>query len=50
MLSGMVPSDGSDPEDLRRRLLAGRYAEVFSMCEVFVTSFTSITGLVESAS
>jgi hypothetical protein len=23
MLSGMVPSDGSDPEDLRRRLLAG---------------------------
>jgi hypothetical protein len=28
MLSGMVPSDGSDPEDLRRRLLAGRYAEV----------------------
>jgi hypothetical protein len=28
MLSGMVPSDGSDPDDLRRRLLAGRYAEV----------------------
>jgi len=28
MLSGMVPNDGSDPEDLRRRLLAGRYAEV----------------------
>ena len=28
MLSGMVPSNGSDPEDLRRRLLAGRYAEV----------------------
>ena len=28
MLSGMIPGDGSDPEDLRRRLLAGRYAEV----------------------
>jgi hypothetical protein len=28
MLSGMVPNDGSDPDDLRRRLLAGRYAEV----------------------
>ena len=28
MLSGMVPTDGSDPDDLRRRLLAGRYAEV----------------------
>ena len=28
MLSGMVPSDGRDPDDLRRRLLAGRYAEV----------------------
>lgn len=28
MLSGMVPSDGSDPDDLRRRLLSGRYAEV----------------------
>ena len=28
MLSCMVPSYGSDPEDLRRRLLAGRYAEV----------------------
>jgi hypothetical protein len=28
MLSGMAPSDGSDPDDLRRRLLAGRYAEV----------------------
>ena len=28
MLSGLVASDGSDPDDLRRRLLAGRYAEV----------------------
>jgi hypothetical protein len=28
MLSGLIPSDGSDQEDLRRRLLAGRYAEV----------------------
>lgn len=28
MLSGMVPSDGSDPEDLRRRLRAGCSAEV----------------------
>jgi len=28
ILSGLIPSDGSDPEELRRRLLAGRYAEV----------------------
>jgi hypothetical protein len=28
MLSGMLPSDGSDSDDLRRRLVAGRYAEV----------------------
>lgn len=28
MLSGLIPSDGSDEEQLRRRLLAGRYAEV----------------------
>ena len=24
----MIPGDGSDPEDLQRRLLAGRYSEV----------------------
>jgi hypothetical protein len=28
MLSGLVPTDGTDPEDLKRRLLSGRYAEV----------------------
>jgi hypothetical protein len=28
MLSGLVANDGTDPEDLKRRLLAGRYAEV----------------------
>jgi len=28
MLSGLMPSNGADPEDLRRRLLAGRYGEV----------------------
>ena len=28
MLSGLIPEDGSDPEALRRRVLAGRYAEV----------------------
>jgi hypothetical protein len=28
MLAGVLPSDDSDPDDLRRRLLAGRYAEV----------------------
>jgi len=28
MLSGLVPSDGSDEDALRRRLLSGRYAEV----------------------
>jgi hypothetical protein len=28
MLSGLMPSDGSDQEELRRRLLVGRYSEV----------------------
>jgi hypothetical protein len=32
MLSGMVPSDGSDPDVLRRSVLAGRYAEVRLLC------------------
>jgi hypothetical protein len=28
MLSGLIPPDGTDPEELERRLLAGRYGEV----------------------
>jgi hypothetical protein len=28
MLSGLVPSDGTDPDELSRRLLAGRYGEI----------------------
>ena len=28
MLSGLIPSDGSDPEDLKKRVLSGRYSEV----------------------
>lgn len=28
MLSGLIPGDGSDEDQLRRRLLSGRYAEV----------------------
>jgi hypothetical protein len=28
MLSGLIPRDGSDEEELKRRLLAGRYGEV----------------------
>jgi len=28
MLSGLIPSDGADPDELNRRLLAGRYGEV----------------------
>jgi hypothetical protein len=28
MLSGLIPNDGSDPEELKRRLLAGRYSEI----------------------
>jgi hypothetical protein len=28
MLSGLMPSDGADPSELRRRLLAGRYSEI----------------------
>ena len=28
ILSGLIPNDGTDPDELRRRLLAGRYAEV----------------------
>lgn len=27
MLSGLIPNDGTDEEELRRRLLAGRYSE-----------------------
>jgi hypothetical protein len=28
ILSGLIPSDGSDPDELKRRLLSGRYGEV----------------------
>jgi hypothetical protein len=28
MLSGLIPSDGTDPDELTRRLLAGRYGEI----------------------
>src|ERR1700757_1655643 len=28
MLSGLIPGDGSDEEELKRRLLAGKYGEV----------------------
>jgi hypothetical protein len=28
MLSGLIPNDGSDPDELSRRLLAGRYGEI----------------------
>jgi hypothetical protein len=28
MLSGLIPNDGTEPDDLRRRLLAGRYSEM----------------------
>lgn len=28
MLSGLIPSDGSDHDELKRRLLAGRYGEI----------------------
>lgn len=28
MLSGLIPSDGSEPDDLTRRLLAGRFGEI----------------------
>jgi hypothetical protein len=28
MLSGLIPDDGSDQEEMKRRLLAGRYAEI----------------------
>ena len=28
MLSGLIPNDGSDQEELKRRLLAGRYSEI----------------------
>jgi hypothetical protein len=28
MLSGLIPSDGTDPEELSRRLLQGRYGEI----------------------
>jgi hypothetical protein len=28
MLSGIIPHDGADPEELNRRILAGRYGEI----------------------
>ena len=28
MLAGLIPSDGSDEEELKRRLLSGRYSEI----------------------
>jgi hypothetical protein len=28
MLSGLIPNDGTDSEDLKRRLLSGRYSEI----------------------
>src|ERR1700730_2224032 len=28
MLSGLIPTDGSDPDELKRRLLTGRYGEI----------------------
>lgn len=28
MLTGLIPSDGTDPEQLKRRLLSGRYSEI----------------------
>jgi hypothetical protein len=28
MLSGLIPSDGTDPDELGRRILAGRYGEI----------------------
>jgi hypothetical protein len=28
MLSGLIPSDGTDEEELKRRLLSGRYSEI----------------------
>ena len=28
MLSGLIPNDGTDPDTLRRKVLAGRYAEI----------------------
>ena len=58
MLSGLVPNDGSDQDDLRRRLLAGRYAEVrmlfflgkdvlrwVEQCQDFVEHTTTLQGL-----
>src|SRR3954454_9901564 len=28
MLSGLIPNEGSEPDELRRRLLVGRYSEL----------------------
>jgi hypothetical protein len=28
MLSGLIPTDGTEPDELRRRLLSGRYSEI----------------------
>src|SRR6478609_6513953 len=28
MLSGLIPNDGSEPDELRKRVLSGRYSEI----------------------
>ena len=57
MLSGLLPSDGSEPEDLKQQLMAGRYAEIrmlfflgkdlarwMEQCEEFVERSAELRG------
>ncbi|HEY2018537.1 MAG TPA: hypothetical protein VGH38_33765, partial [Bryobacteraceae bacterium] len=50
MLSGLIPSDGSDPDELKRRLLSGRYSEIRMLFFLGKDVFRWIDQCVECAS
>jgi len=49
MLSGLIPSDGSDQDELKRRLLAGRYGEIRMLFFLGKDVFRWIEQCIESA-
>ena len=49
MLSGLIPNDGSAPEELQQRILAGRYSEVRMLYYLGKDVFRWIEQCVESA-
>src|SRR5579864_4590150 len=50
MLSGLIPGDGSDEEELKRRLLAGKYGEVRMLFYLGKDVFRWIDQCVDSTS